>query len=355
MTLIIDRYIVRAILAATGVVAAVVAALLSLMLFIDQLDDIGQGSYGLGKVLIYMVLKLPERIYLTLPVVVLLGALLALGGLAAGRELVVIRSAGVSMTRLAVSVGIAGFILAVVTVILGELAVPLGVHNASMLQDKARHGEVRTTVGSGLWLRNSGYILRIKTVLPGGRIQGLNVYQVDAKGKLQLAIAAAKAHLAHDKLVVEQPRVTHLERSHSRVETIKQLSLPITIKPKVLRLAITKPRELSSYGLWQYIDYLDANHIDAGDYKLALWRHIVTPFTIWVLVIFALPFAFGSLRSAGAGQRLFMGGLSGLLFFLINRIIASAGPVYGLPPWFAASLPTVLLALGTGYWIHRLN
>src|SRR5699024_8349760 len=94
MTLIIDRYIVRSVLAATVVVVAVVAALVSLMLFISQVSDIGDGHYTLAKVVVWVFLRLPERIYLTLPVVVLLGALLALGALAAGSELVVIRSAG---------------------------------------------------------------------------------------------------------------------------------------------------------------------------------------------------------------------------------------------------------------------
>ncbi|HET7315670.1 LPS export ABC transporter permease LptG [Salinisphaera sp.] len=355
MNLIIDRYIARAILAATGVVAGVIAGLLSLMLFINVVDDIGDGSFGLAKVLIWCVLMLPTRIYLVLPVVSLLGALLALGALAAGSELVVIRSAGVSMKRLAVSVGIAGLVLALITVALGELAAPLGVQNATMLRDKARHGEARRSVDNGLWLRHNGYILRIDSVLPGGRIKGLDAYRLNDDGQLQLAVSADNAHVDGKKLVIDNPRITRLSLEHSRTGTPPRLSLPIAIEPNVLQLAVTQPDELSSYGLWQYINYLDANDIDADDYKLALWRNIVTPFTVWVLVIFALPFAFGSLRSASAGQRLFMGGLIGLLFFLVNEIIASTGPVYGIPPWVAASLPTVLLAGGTGYWMHRLN
>lgn len=355
MTLIIDRYITRAILAATGVVVAVIAALLFLMLFISEVDNFGEGSFGLVKILIWCALKLPGRIDMVLPVVSMLGALLALGALAAGSELVVIRSAGVSMKRLAVSVGIAGFILALVTVALGEFVAPSGVKSATILRDKARHGEARRTVDNGLWLRNSGYVLRIRSVLPGGRIKDLNVYRLNDDGQLQLAVSAERAHVDGRQLYIDHPQITRLSLKHSKTRAPPELALPIAIKPEVLELAVTQPNELSSYGLWQYINYLDANDIDADDYKLALWRNIVTPFTVWVLVIFALPFAFGSLRSASAGQRLFMGGLIGLLFFLVNEIVASTGPVYGIPPWIAASLPTVLLAGGTGYWMHRLN
>ncbi|WP_158583424.1 LPS export ABC transporter permease LptG [Salinisphaera sp. Q1T1-3] len=352
---LIDRYIARTIVAATGVVILVIGALLSLMLFISEVDNIGDGSYGLLKILAWVAMMLPARLYLVLPVVALLGSLLALGALAAGSELVVIRSAGVSMKRLAISVSFAGLALAIVTVLLGEFVAPTGVSDATQLRDKARHGEAKRSVDDGLWLRQQQWYLRIDSVLPGGRIDGLYAYQLNDDGQLTESVKARSAHTDGNQLILDSPQITVLSPTKSQTETPEHLALPIKISPDVLELAVTQPDELSSSGLWRYIDYLDANDIDADDYRLALWRNIVTPFTVWALVVFALPFAFGSLRSASAGQRLFVGGLIGLLFFLFNEIVASTGPVYGIPPWFAASLPTVLLALGTGYWMRRLN
>ncbi|WP_348761826.1 LPS export ABC transporter permease LptG [uncultured Salinisphaera sp.] len=352
---ILDRYIARSVLGAIGVVLMVVGALLTLMLFISEVDNLGDGNYTLSKILIWMALMLPARLYLVLPVVSLLGALLALGALAAGSELVVVRSAGVSMKRLAVSVSLAGIVMALITSLLGEYVAPAGVRHATDLRDKARHGEAKRSVDDGLWLRQSGWFLRVDSTLPGGRIDGLYAYRVDADGQLTESVAGDTARTDGKRLIVEQPEITHLSEKQSRVEHPARLALPIQIAPDVLDLAVTQPDELSSAGLWQYIDYLGDNDIDADDYQLALWRNIVTPFTVWTLVVFALPFAFGSLRSASAGQRLFTGGLIGLLFFLVNEIVASTGPVYGIAPWIAASLPTVLLALGTAYWMRRLN
>lgn len=352
---LIDRYISRSILVATAVVALVISALLLLMVFISEVDNLGEGTFGIGKVLLYVALMWPVRMYLVLPVVALLGSLLALGALAGGSELVVIRSAGVSMRRLAVSVGLAGAVLALITVVMGEVLVPAGVTHADALRDKARHGEVKQSVDGGLWLRQSGYVLRIDSTLPGGGIDGLRVYRLDDQGRLLESIRAPSAQLENDQLIVNKPKITKLSLDHSKTLSPPQVALDINIDPHILALAVVKPQELSSYGLWRYISYLDSNDINASDYKLALWRNIVTPFTVWVLAIFALPFAFGSLRTAGAGQRLLVGGLTGLLFFLSNEIIASTGPVYGVPPWIAASLPTVLLAIGTAWWMRRLS
>lgn len=355
MTLILDRYIARTVLGATVMVVIVFSALLFLMLFIGEVDDMGRGSYNLWKILAFSFLKLPARIHFVFPAVALLGSLFALGGLAADSELIIIRSAGVSMRRLAVSVGLAGLALALFSVAMGEYIVPQGIQKAESMRDEAMHGDSHSSSDSGLWMRNNGYILRIHTVLPGGRIQGLTVYRIDDHKHLSFALEAEQARVDGKQLLVDRPRITRLKGLDIKTDHSRHISLPVTIKPEVLRLAVTQPGELSSAGLWAYIRYLDEHDIDSADYKLAFWRNIMTPFTIWVLTLFALPFAFGSLRSASAGQRLFMGGLAGLLFFLVNEITASAGPVYGLPPWFAASLPTVLLALGGLYWMRRLD
>ncbi|ROO37536.1 LPS export ABC transporter permease LptG [Salinisphaera orenii] len=352
---IIDRYIGRSILVATATVALVVAALVMLSTFIGEADNIGDGGYGLAQVLAYMALRLPGHLNLVMPVVALLGALLALGALAAGSELVVIRAAGVSMKRLALSVSVAGVVLALLSVAMNEYLGPAGTRSGDALRDTARHGESVESIDDGLWLRQGDTLVRIDGTLPDGRIADLTVYELTDGGRLSRALHADYARLEEGRLVAEQPRLTRILEDRTETQAPASLTLDIEIEPDVLALAVTQPDELSTPGLWRYIDYLQRNDINADDYRLALWRNIVGPITVWVLVVFALPFAFGALRSAGAGQRLFMGGLLGLVFFLVNEIVASTAPVYGLAPWLAASLPTALLAFATLVWLRRLD
>ncbi|MFO7602491.1 MAG: LptF/LptG family permease, partial [Gammaproteobacteria bacterium] len=68
-----------------------------------------------------------------------------------------------------------------------------------------------------------------------------------------------------------------------------------------------------------------------------------------------VPFVFGSLRQGGVGQRIFLGFLVGLIFYILDRLIGQVGIVYALPPWLGASLPTFLvIALGI-YGIRRIR
>lgn len=351
----LDRYIARAIVSATGVVALVVGAMASLMLFISETGHLGDGHFGLFQLLLYVAMMLPSRMSLVLPVVALLGSLLALGAMASGSELVVIRSAGVSMRRLAVSVAVGGLVLALVAIALSECLGPVGVRNADNLRQRALHGGIDAPVGQGLWLREDKTVLHIRAMLPDHRILGLDVYRLDASGQLSEALTAKQARLEGHRLVIDHPRFTRITTHSTQTGAPDTLTLKVDIDPQVLRLAVTKPGELSSLGLWRFIDYLQRNGIAAGNYRLALWRNIVTPFEVWILVVFALPFALGSLRSGGAGQRLFVGGLVGVVFFLANEIVGSTAPVYGVPPWLAASLPTLLLGAVTVAWMRRLS
>ena len=70
------------------------------------------------------------------------------------------------------------------------------------------------------------------------------------------------------------------------------------------------------------------------------------------MLIIAAPFVFNFQRNAGAGQRIFIGILIGISFFLINRLLGSMGLVYGLPPLLSATLPLLLFLLG-GVWMLR--
>lgn len=352
----IDRYISRSILAATGVVAIVVAALVVLSRFIGELGNVGSGDYGWLQMTVYVLLKTPADMLLVMPVIVLLGALMALGGLAAGRELLVLRSAGVSMARLAGSVSVAGLVLAFIAVAISEFVGPVGTDTADDLRHGARYGNQVQALPNGVWLRYGDTVVRIGGMVAGKHITDIDIYRMDGDGGLLAAIHADRGRLSKEGgMLLQSPRITRTSISGTEVAHPGSLRVDITLGADVLQLAAVDPQEQSSWELWRYINYLDANDINADDYRLALWRNIVTPFTIWILVVFALPFAFGSLRGAGAGQRLFLGGLFGLVFYLVNQIVGASGMVYGLPPWLAASLPTLVLGTGTLYWIRRLN
>lgn len=352
---IIDRYLQTSIVQAAAVVAAVAAALAMVSSFIGEADDIGEGSYSLARVMQYVLLSLPDHLHLVFPLVALLGSLMALGALAAGSELIVIRATGVSAARLAWSVGRTGLLLALISVLLGEVLGPRGVELGEKLQDTAKHGETVQKIGDGLWLRDGKRFVRIKGTLAEDTLVDILVYAQDDDGQLLSVLSAERARYRNQQWQLQNIRISRFSDAGVKVQTHDAQPWDVRIRPEVLQLAVVKPDELSSIGLYRYINYLNSNDVAADDYKLAFWRNLVAPLTVLVFTIFALPFAFGSLRSAGGGQRLFAGGLVGMVFYMFNEITAAGGVIYGLPAWLAAALPTLILALITFMWIRRIN
>lgn len=351
---LLDRYLQTSILQSAAIVGLAVAALVIVAGFVSESSSLGEGHFGVLQLLMQVFLELPGRLVLVLPVIVLLGSLLALGGLAAGSELIVIRTSGVSVIRLAWSVARAGLILAAIAVLFAEVLAPMGLRLGDSLHEQAKYG--RTLLESGgkdVWLREENDVVRIGHVISTKRLLDVSIYKLGHAGKLQAIVNANAARYRHGNWQLHGVVSTHVSTDGVQVDKQKIKPWAVHLQPDVLKSSIIDPEELSSRGLYQYIQYLDANDVSDTKYRIALWRNLMLPFTVFVLTLLALPFSFGSLRSAGAGQRLFIGGLVGLLFFMLNQISVSTGVVYGLPPWLAAALPTMALAVALCLWLYR--
>ena len=119
----LSQYLMRAILLSTALVLVVLLAIAGLFEFIAELDDV-RGDYQTPQAILYTLLRLPNLAFEMLPVAALIGSLLGLGALASGSEIVVMRSSGLSVGRLARMVALSGFVLLVLTALLGEFIGP---------------------------------------------------------------------------------------------------------------------------------------------------------------------------------------------------------------------------------------
>ena len=93
-------------------------------------------------------------------------------------------------------------------------------------------------------------------------------------------------------------------------------------------------------------------HQSALNYQLAYWQRIIQPFTTVVMMILAIPFIFGPLRSSTMGSKLLAGATVGFGFHIINRFFGPFSQVLQWPPIIAALGPTLLFA-GIGIFLMR--
>lgn len=343
---VIRRYLFRAIVATTGLVLAVLLGLAMFIEFVTQLDDIGTGDYGIVQALIYTFLKLPNLAHQMLPMAVLLGSLLGLGGLANHGELVIIRAAGVSMFRLAGAVAMTGVILMLIALVLGEYVGPPLDNYARQFRAQAKHANEPVSTGKSAWIRDGDTYLNISRLTEDFRLGGVYLYKMEPDGSLGGIGRADSAGIdAANQWVLSNYSESMFVGDGVKTLRARRSTQANNLSPDLVSLTVVRPDGLSGVELYRYIQYLRRNELDADKYEVAFWSRIAAAVAVAPMTVLALPFVFGRMRSSGAGARMVVGLVIGLAYFLTARGLADGGQVYELDPVIVAWLPTTGLLL----------
>lgn len=345
----IDRYLRRAIYALIAVVGLALFAISSFVTLVTELEDLGKGTYGLMEILRYVALSAPETVYQIFPIIALLGTLMGLGALAANHELTAIRAAGVSLGGIAWGVAKAGILIGGLAFAVGEFVLPVTVPAADQGRAVARYGDMASNSASGVWLRDGQRFVHIAELTSASEIEGLELFEVDDEGRLQSTTRAEAGSYEDGSWQFTGIQRTRFGPAGTSVQREATASLADELSPRfvpdVLRLFVLEAEALSARGLWRYVDYLKTNSLDSERHALAFWRKVSVPVTVLVMMLVAVPFVMGSARQTGAGQRLFIGVMVGVGFYMLNEVTASTGLLYGLSPVLSAFLPTAVVAL----------
>ncbi len=350
----LDRYLYRTVLVYTGMAMAVLLTLGALFLFISQQSDIGVGSYTAADAFLYTFLNLPQQSFETMPIGAMIGALMGLGNLAAGSELVVTRASGVSVWRIAWPVGLAGLTLSLLMYGIGEYVAPPLAQFAKREKTTSKLADVSFAGSSGAWVKEGNLILRVQTGEVDQSFGGVSLFELDGSNRLRSIQRAERISVAdpgHWRM--QNVATTRFGPDHIDSGVVNEEDMRSTVNPDFLGLAATDPQLLTLRGLASYIDHLRRNSLDTGVYEIGYWSRIARLFAVIIVTLLALPFVFGPLRTTGAGTRTVIGVMLGIVFFLITRTIENGGQLFGLNPALVGWLPTAAIGLCTVIAISR--
>lgn len=352
---LLSKYLMRVILTSTLLVLLVLLALAVLFEFIGQVDDV-QGDFGILQALLFAVLRLPQLSFEMMPVAALIGSLLGLGVLANNSELVVMRTAGVSVVRLAGMVALSGVTLMIATALIGEFIGPPLDYFARNMRDEARHGNQGRDFGNAAWVKDGPIMLHLERVNTDFNFGSVYLFRFNEDNTLRsIARAENSAIDENDKWILENFRETRFLDDGVQVVSSALAIESLHVDSDVLGISLVKPISLSARGLMTYINYLKTNDLKAIRYEMELWSRVATTATVAIMPVLALAFVFGSLRSSGAGGRLMIGVMIGLGYFLASETLSSSGQVFDLDPALVTSLPTIVLLMITVFALSRVH
>jgi lipopolysaccharide export system permease protein len=352
---LLTTYLMRTILASTLLVMLVLLALAGLFEFIGQLDST-QGNFQIPQALLFALLRLPQLSFEMLPIASLIGALLGLGALANNSELVVMRTAGLSVLKLASMVAIAGVVIMIVTAMVGEFIGPPLDYFARTMRDEARNELEDRDIGNAAWVKDGPVILHLERLNAEFEFGALYMYRFNEDNSLKSIARAENAGIDNnDKWILENFRETRFAEDSVQVVESSVAVESFDLDADMLGITLVKPVSLSARGLMSYISYLKRNELSAERYETELWSRVARTVTVVLMPVLALAFVFGSLRSAGSGGRLMIGVLIGLAYFLASEMTANSGQVFNLNPAVVTWLPSLALLIVTGFALTRVR
>ncbi|EWH09934.1 lipopolysaccharide ABC transporter permease [Catenovulum agarivorans DS-2] len=353
MIKILDIYIGRSIFSATFFSVLVLTALSGLIRFVEQLRYIGRGTYTMVEASLFVLYSIARDVEVFFPMAALLGGLLGLGALASNSELIVMQAAGWSKLNIVKSAMKTTMLMVLLVLIVGEFVAPNLEAQAEKIRDDAIYGTGNSLQPKAMWLKDGNNFVFVADGQNPEQLQQVTVYHFDDAYKLQQVTYAKTAQYEQDNWNMLDVNNTQLYGDHIvRFDTTQQL-WQSKLTPEKLTVGNATPEAWSLTDLHDHLDYLSGNEQDPTRYQLAFWRKIFQPVTVAVMMLVALSFIFGPLRSTSMGARILMGVMTGFGFFIANRIFGPVVLVFNFPPVLGALFPSLVFTLVAMHYLKR--
>jgi lipopolysaccharide export system permease protein len=391
---ILQRYFFVSI---TQAVAFVLVAFLGLTAFMDltqELPAVGKGGYLLQHALLYVLLLVPGHVYEVMPVAALIGTIYTMAQFAQSSEFTIMRASSMSTSMAGRMLAKIGIVFVVVTFIFGELVTPRTAPLAERIRLSARGATVSAEFRSGMWTKDTVHaggpkgpvtgsrFFNARQIQPDGSLLDVHIYEFDNSMRMRSLVTAASASFMGDstwrlKDVTENlfansralpepgapvpsgqsiQSTFGLDTASVATHKLPTLDLVSEITPKILSVSRSDPNQMSANELAVYTRHLAENRQETERFKIAFWKKLIDPLSIFVLMAIALPFGYLQTRSGGISLKIFIGIMIGVSFLLINSLFSHVGLLSTWPAFLTAAAPSLLfllLAVGALRWVER--
>jgi lipopolysaccharide export system permease protein len=378
-------------------VAFVLVAFLGLIAFMDltqELPSVGKGGYMMQHAILYVLLLLPGHVYEVMPVAALIGTIYTMAQFAQSSEFTIMRASSMSTQQAGIILAKIGVLFVAITFLFGELITPRTAPIAERVRLSAKGATVSAEFRSGMWTKDTIHMGGVKgpvtgsrffnarQIRPDGQLIDVRLYEFDNGMRMRSLITAANATFSGNStwrlndvtetlfansrelpapgtpIPAGQTIQSTFGQDTASVSTRKVASLDLVseITPKILSVSRSDPERMSANELAVYTRHLAENRQETERFKIAFWKKLFDPLSIFVLMALALPFGYLHSRSGGVSLKIFIGIMIGVSFLLINSLFSHVGMLSTWPAFVTAAAPSLLfllLAIGALRWVER--
>lgn len=359
---ILRRYVLLQFLRLAGLCQAGAIVIFLIADFIENIDNLLEKNAAFVDGLLYFVLKIPQMVFLSIPVTVLLASILCLVLLTRGNEVVAMRACGASIYQVAAPLLAASFAISLLAFVLNERVVPYAnrqgyyiwrVHIKKIPVENFTHKDK-------LWYRSGDNTFwNIAYFDPGkDAMTKVTLFRLDKNGRLTQRVDADRVEWSpgENRWRFHNGVVFHFERENEiRHEPFGTAHFELRDRPEDFKNTGKKPEDMSWPELRRYIRSLRKSGVDATRYVVDMWAKLSTPFVSFVLALVGVPFSLRSSRSSGVALGVAIAVLIGAGYLVLFYAGLSLGHAGRLPPLAAAWGPNALFLAGGAYLLSHLR
>lgn len=352
---VLDRYIVRNYLMGMVPVMLLLLALFSFVALAEELEEVGNGTFRQIDAFLVILYTAPRRLVDLMPVTALLGGLMGLGAMANHQELIAARASGMSKARMARPVFEAVLLVAALVVFMQSLLIPASERAASELRAKALQETSFESEGRlEFWTRSGQNFVHVSDVLFNRILEDVEIYKTDAEGKLSQVIQAEQATImGADIWLLEDVLRTRLDGMTASRDHLPSVEWQGLLTEEQASILILPLEALAPHDLVRYIKHLQLNDLDTHHFRVIFWQQISVAIAVLAMGLLSLPLLVGSTRAISASQRIMMGGILGIVFYLLQQLTGHLAGLFSLLPSVTILTPVFLLlavAVMAQYW-----
>ncbi len=342
--MILRRYLTRIFLGWTAAVLFGLVALLQLLDLLDKASEVLQrGSVTeIGR---YALLRLPTMLGQLVPLAVLVGAILTFWRLAGTLEITALRTLGLGARRILGALVPACVLTAALQAALLLVVAPRSERAlADWWDGKGVADSQPMALAQRLWLRNGAEIVSVEAAsLDGTALAGILLVRRDAEGRALERIDAR--HAIHGPEGWRLLQLRMVQPDGTRPQFMAELAWTEGPSPEAIR-------DLARPTAAQTLDRLLAGQRGEGAvthgrafYATRLQAVAATMIAPFIMLLLAVPSAFGLPRQADGYRRGGIGLALGLSYLVVNGLLNAMGETGGLGPYLAAWTAPLVFAL----------
>lgn len=340
---ILRLYLARNVFLGFVITALIIVGLFSIVLLVEELDDVGTGGYNLTMALRYVLLHMPLVLNDFAAVISLIAAVVVLGGLAGKHELIAIQSLGGTPRNIVTSVLMAAALIMILILLSAEFLVPKTLQQAQMEKSLATASQSDFVSKSGYWAQLDGQYIHIKKIRDGRTPRDIELFELTEDYRLRRYLTASYADIqsqeqwllydVSEKILIDEKMQ---QRSYDTLQWQSFLSA------QQLGVIISSPQALSITELNQFVQGLKERGEKSYPFEVLFWQKLMSPLAAGIMIVLGLLFVFGSQRQISPGQRITIGVLTGMSFYVLSQMINHLGFALGWQPLLVAGSPNAI-------------